>query len=86
MGYVLKMTEKGHEPDMTERERAKEGGYKTSWLLEDLQAINREINGELETLLNVRLDGSETYRLVGRVLVKLHKADEKIAEIKGIYK
>ena len=69
-----------------ERERAKEGGYKTSWLLEDLQAINREINGELETLLNVRLDGSETYRLVGRVILKLKKADEKITEIKNIYK
>ena len=69
-----------------ERERAKAGGYKTSWLLEDLQAIHHEINGELETLLNVRLDGSETYRLVGRVILKLKKADEKITEIKNIYR
>jgi len=81
------MTEKGHEVDMADpRERAVAGGYKTSWLLEDLQAINREINSELETLLNVRLDGSETYRLVGRVILKLKKADEKIIEIKNIYK
>ena len=70
---------------MAERERAKEGGYKTSWLLEDLQSINRDIASELETLLNVRLDGSETYRLVGRVILKLHKADEKILAIKKIY-
>ena len=81
------MTEKGHEVDMADpRERAVAGGHKTSWLLEDLQAINREINSELETLLNVRLDGSETYRLVGRVILKLKKADEKIIEIKNIYK
>jgi len=69
-----------------ERERAKEGGYKTSWLLEDLEAQNREVIGELETMLNVRLDASEVYRLVGRVILKLKKADEKIIEIKNIYK
>jgi|GEM_PF-2473449 hypothetical protein len=69
----------------TKRERAKQGGYKTFWQLEDLQAIHREINGELETLLNVRLDGSETYRLVGRVILKLKKADEKVMAIKKIY-
>ena len=83
----MKMTEKSQEPDMAaDRERAKQGGYKTNWLLEDLQAINREINSELETLLNVRLDGSETYRLIGRVILKLNKADDKINEIKNIYK
>lgn len=71
---------------MAERQRAIEGGYKANWLLEDLQSINREINAELETLLNVRLDAGETYRLVGRVILKLHKANEKILEIKSIYK
>ena len=36
-----------------ERERAKAGGYKANWLLEDLEAQNREVIGELETMLNV---------------------------------
>ena len=79
------MTKKGHEPDMAERERAKEGGYKARWLLEDLQAVHREIHTELETLLNVRLDGAELYRLVGRVVLKLKRADETILAIKRIY-
>ena len=63
-----------------EREREKAGGYKANWLLEDLEAQNREVIGELETMLNVRLDASEVYRLVGRVIVKLHKQDLRVKE------
>ena len=80
------MFEKGHEADMAiDRERAKAGGYKANWLIEDLQAQNREVISELETMLNVRLDASEVYRLVGRVIVKLHKHSETLKALSRIY-
>ena len=80
------MFEKGHEADMAmERERGVPGGYKANWLIEDLQAQNREVIGELETMLNVRLDASEVYRLVGRVIVKLHKHNETLKALRKIY-
>lgn len=68
-----------------ERERAKAGGYKANWLLEDLEAQHREVIDELETMLNVRLDGAEVYRLIGRAIVKLHKASVTVQAIKRIY-
>lgn len=80
------MFRKRRKADMAiERERAKAGGYKANWLLEDLEAQNREVIGELETMLNVRLDASEVYRLIGRVIVKLHKHSETLKAIKRIY-
>jgi len=80
------MFRKRRKADMgPERERAKAGGYKANWLLEDLEAQNREVIGELETMLNVRLDASEVYRLVGRVIVKLHKHNETLKALRRIY-
>ena len=80
------MFRKRRKADMAiERERAKAGGYKANWLIEDLQAQNREVISELETMLNVRLDASEVYRLVGRVIVKLHKHNETLKALSRIY-
>ena len=80
------MFRKRRKADMAiERERAKAGGYKANWLIEDLQAQNREVISELETMLNVRLDASEVYRLVGRVIVKLHKTNETLNALSRIY-
>lgn len=80
------MFRKRRKADMAiERERAKAGGYKANWLIEDLQAQNREVISELETMLNVRLDASEVYRLVGRVIVKLHKTNETLKALSRIY-
>ena len=80
------MFRKRRKADMaSSRERAKAGGYKANWLIEDLQAQNREVISELETMLNVRLDASEVYRLVGRVIVKLHKHSETLKALSRIY-
>ena len=78
------MAETRQELDM-ERERGKAGGYKANWLIEDLQAQNREVIGELETMLNIRLDAAEVYRLIGRVIVKLHKTNETLNALSRIY-
>ena len=80
------MIGKGHEADMAiERERAKAGGYKANWLIEDLQAQNREVIREIETMANVRLDASEVYRLLCRVIVKLHQTSETLKALSRIY-
>ena len=79
------MSKTGHKNDMNERQRAKQGGYKTFWHLENLQAINDEISTELETLLNVRVDQAEMYRLIAKALLKLNKSNDEIASIKKIY-
>ena len=68
-----------------ERERAKAGGYKTLWLLEDLTFQYAETIGELETILNAKLDSAEVYRLVGRAILKLQKAKETVLSIKRIF-
>jgi len=70
---------------VTERIRAKAGGYKSFQLIEDLQAQNREVIREIETMANVRLDASEVYRLLCRVIVKLHKASETLKALSRIY-
>ena len=78
---------KGHEADMgPERERGVPGGYKANWLIEDLQAQNREVISELETMLNVRLDASEVYRLIGRAIGKLHRANDANETVRDICK
>jgi len=78
------MSETRQETDM-ERERAKAGGYKTLWLLEDLQFLQTDAINELETLLNAHVEPAEIYRLVGRAILKLQKAKETVLSIKRIF-
>lgn len=80
------MSETRQESGMaTERERAKAGGYKTLWLLEDLQFLQTDAINELETLLNAHVEPAEIYRLVGRAILKLQKAKETVLSIKRIF-
>lgn len=68
-----------------ERERAKAGGYKTLWLLEDLTFQYAETIGELETILNAKLESAEIYRLIGRAILKLNKSKDTVNSIKRIF-
>jgi hypothetical protein len=78
------MAEKSRELDM-ERERAKAGGYKVNWLLEELQFHHADAISDLETLLRVKVEPAELYRLIGHVILRLHKAEEAIQAIRRIY-
>lgn len=78
------MSETRREFEM-ERERAKAGGYKTLWLLEDLTVQYVETVSELETILNAHLDSAEIYRLIGRAIVKLNKSKDIVNSIKRIF-
>jgi len=39
----------------------------------------------LETLLKVKVEPAELYRLIGNVILRLHKAEEAIQAIRRIY-
>lgn len=67
-----------------ERERAKFGGYKVNWLLEELQFHHADAISDLETLLRVKVEPAEMYRLIGNVILRLHKANETVQSIKRI--
>ena len=67
-----------------ETNRAKPNGYICQQYVEKTSCYLADVLSDLETVVNVNLPKEEIYRLVGRALGKLHRADESNETVREI--
>ena len=64
--------------------RAKPNGYICTQYVEKTSGYLGEALSDLSTVVNVSLPKEEIYRLVGRVIDKIHRADESNETVREI--
>lgn len=69
-----------------ETARAKPHGYICAQYVEKTGFYLAEALTDLETVVNATLNSSDIYRLVGRAIGKLHRADDANETVKEICK
>ena len=67
-----------------ETNRAKPNGYICQQFVEKTSGYLGEVLSDLSTVVNVNLPKEEIYRLVARVIDKVHRADESNETVREI--
>lgn len=80
------MTAKCEMARSVETGRAKPHGYICQQYVEKTGFYLHEALLDLETILNVSLSKEDVYRLVGRAIAKIHRADDSNETVKEICK
>jgi hypothetical protein len=65
--------------------RIQPGGYICKQRLDDIGAYNAEILRDLEAMIGANVSKEEMYRLVAKVMHRIHLSNKAITELKLIY-